>query len=120
MIYAYRCRSCGLAFDSNTRDDPYPCHVCGGLIKRDYSTVQLSTPTFKPHFNHAVGQYVSNTRQFSDALKVTSDMNSEATGMDHHYVRVDPGDVPRPDTATEAFEVRSKFIRDNNINERTL
>lgn len=65
-----------------------------------------------PHFNHAVGEFVSNARQFDDALKRKAEQNTIRTGAEHSYVRVDPGDVPRPTEATEAFEAREKTIRD--------
>lgn len=83
-------------------------------------TVQLGTPAFHPHFNHAVGEYVSNDAQFRDALKRGSERNTLATGMDHDYEPHYPGDIPAPTSDTEILETRARFIHDNDINPASL
>ena len=85
---------------------------CGTLMARDYSSVQLAHDAFTPHFNYATGQYVRTKRDFIDALKHGSDANSRATGIDHNYTPVYPGDVPRPTVADDVFETREKALRD--------
>ncbi len=73
-----------------------------------YKTVMFpaSNPTFEPHFNHAVGRYVTSDRDFRDALKQCAERNSVATGMDHNYEPRYPSDmrqVPYPE-ADEVLE----------------
>lgn len=45
------------------------------------------------HFNHAVGSYVSNEREFRDALKVMSEEQSYRVGIDHEYEYLSPADM---------------------------
>jgi hypothetical protein len=45
------------------------------------------------HFNHSVGEWVSNRRQFYDALKRRSDQSSARTGMDVDLQPLSPSDM---------------------------
>src|SRR4051812_21564319 len=112
-LFSYKCVDCGYLFDLTVNDPPVVCVRCDGWAKRDYSTVQLSRPTFVPHFNHTVGEHVSSSRDFDNALKRKSEEQSERTGMDHSYARLDPGDMPQPTGESEIYETRGKFLRDN-------
>lgn len=106
MLYAYRCRSCNHTRDSQSNTDIQPCG-CGGVSKRDYTSVQLrGTTAFQPHFNYAVGKYVSTEHEFKSALRRSADANTIATGVEHKYEMVDPGDLRRmePTEGTEAIE----------------
>lgn len=111
-VYEYRCRGCGVVRESELRDDNQPCS-CGELSRRVYGFRQAAG--LQPHFNHAVGRYVTNNRDFNDALKERSEVQSLRTGIDSNYVRVDPGDMAEPTKDTEIFETRDRMIRDNNI-----
>lgn len=93
MLREYKCLSCGVKFDSPT-DRYLTCMNCGSPeVKRVYTSVQLSTSAFKPHFNYSVGQYVNNDREFKDALKRGADVNSEKTGIAHDYTPFYPSDI---------------------------
>lgn len=114
MMYAYKCRVCGACVDSTSRNLT-TCPECLSMaLRRDYTSVQVGMGAFRPHFNHAVGAYVSSSRQFDDLLKAHSESNgSELT-------RVDPGDVPTPSHDTEILETQARTIRDKNINPAEL
>ena len=74
-----------------THWDPDNCTGCR------YKTVQVAaTPAMQPHFNHAVGDYVTSDRDFREALKRAGERNSLATGMNHEYEPRYPGDLPEP------------------------
>jgi len=76
--YQFRCHVCGTTSMQNDRD-PHPCPVCRSMPRRVWSfNTQASMPD---HFNHSVGQYVGNKREFFDALKRQSDESSERLGM---------------------------------------
>jgi putative FmdB family regulatory protein len=108
-VYEYRCRKCGQTRDSQLRDDVQVC-ACGGLSKRQFhANIKAG---FIPHFNHAVGAHVTSDRHFSDLLKVRSEQNTIATGTEHNYSRVDPGDMPEPSRDSSIFETRDKLLRD--------
>jgi hypothetical protein len=47
----------------------------------------------KEHWNQAVGQYVSNSQDMSEALKRQSEAASVRSGIDHEFVMVDPADM---------------------------
>jgi hypothetical protein len=114
-IYGYRCRECGETRESGSRDDVQECS-CGGVSRRDFSTVQLRpVAAFQPHFNHSVGRYVHSSRDFDRALKRAAEDNTEQTGIEHSYTRFDPGDAPVPDKDTEAIEHGQRKIHDENV-----
>jgi predicted nucleic acid-binding Zn ribbon protein len=114
MIYAYKCNVCGARIDSGSRHLT-TCPECLNIsLRRDYSSVQFGSAAFTPHFNHAVGSYVSSSRQFDDLLRIRGD-EAQAT-----YTRVDPGDVPQPSKEDHILETQARTIRDRNIDPATL
>jgi hypothetical protein len=73
-----------------THYDPDSCYGCKIL------TVQLSPPAFQAHYSYTVGRYVTNWKDFNDALKRCG----EAAGAD--YAPIHPADLratPPPSTA---------------------
>jgi hypothetical protein len=48
------------------------------------------------HWNQAVGQYVSNRQEMSEALKRQGDEMSERTGIHHDYEMVSPSEMADP------------------------
>lgn len=114
MMYAYKCNVCGARVDSTSR---YlrNCPECLSMaLRRDYSSVQVGGRSFKPHFNHAVGAYVSTSREFDEHLKIRAEQAQSS------YTRVDPGDVPTPSSDTEILDTQMKTITDKRINPTTL
>jgi len=83
-------------------------------LRRDYSSVQIGVGAFRPHFNHAVGSYVTTSRDFDEQLKAHSERNGAA------ITRVDPGDMPTPSHDTEILETQARTIRDKGINPAEL
>jgi hypothetical protein len=114
VIYGYRCRTCGVTRDSTRRDDVAPC-PCGGLSSRDFSSVQFGAASFTPHFNHSVGAVVNSDREFDDLLKRRSEENSLATGADHSYTRIDPGDLPSHPHTDEGLEETARTRHDKGM-----
>jgi hypothetical protein len=47
----------------------------------------------REHWNTAVGQYVSNRAEMSDALKRQSEEASVRTGTEHDFQLVEPADM---------------------------
>lgn len=56
-------------------------------------SIQFGRSTFEPHFNYAVGRYVSSQQEFESALSRLSDANSERTGITHNYEPLHPSDI---------------------------
>lgn len=56
-------------------------------MRRDYNTFSVRK-SFAPHFNHSVGKYVSNERDFHDELKRAGDKNETV------YSPLAAGDIP--------------------------
>lgn len=115
-LYGYRCRECGKERDSLARDDVQPC-PCGGVSRRVFH-VNVSGQAFTPHFNHSVGQHVSTSRAFDDALKRRAEENSLLTGIDHHYTRVDPDEarsMKAVGATDEGLESQAKAHHDNAV-----
>ena len=105
-LYSWTCSSCGRAVDLPTREAGQTC-PCGSTLRRDYSNVRFGRPAFQPHFNHAVGQYVSTDREFRDALKRGGEA-AEST-----YEPIYPGDRPAPDH--EIIETSNRVTRDKGL-----
>lgn len=102
-VHRWRCRNCNTRIDA---PGTLPCPVCGLIMTKDWTAIQIRpTPAFQPHFNHAVGKYVSNSREFDEALRRGSEAQNTT------YSRIDPGDYPDPPYATEAIEAseRARF-----------
>jgi hypothetical protein len=114
MMYAYKCRICGARFDSTSRHLTSCPECLNRNIGRDYSSVQFGGGLFKPHFNHAVGSYVSSSRDFDEKLKIKGEEAGTTFG------RLDPGDQPRPTVDDHIFDTQMKTIRDNNIDPGSL
>jgi predicted nucleic acid-binding Zn ribbon protein len=89
--YQYRCDGCGQTTMVRDRENVPPCPSCGLHVKRIYSFT--STPSMAEHFNHSVGEYVTNRRAFYDALKRKSDESSARTGMDVDLQPLSPADM---------------------------
>ena len=114
MMYAYKCNVCGAKVDSSSRNLT-TCPECLSMaLRRDYSSVQMGTRSFRPHFNHAVGSFVQTSREFDEQLKIAGEMAGTS------YTRIDPGDMPRPTTDDAIFDTQAKTIRDKGIDPTTL
>jgi hypothetical protein len=72
-------------------------------MKRRYTkpAIKLSMPE---HFNDSVGEYVSNERQFNDALKHKSDSMAERLGMNVNYQPIDWSDRKALGVTDEGIE----------------
>lgn len=96
----------------NTHWDPDTCYGC------KLSTLQLSpTPAFAPHFNHAVGKYVTSDRHFRDELSRASERASETLGIDHNFEARYPGDIPAPphSGADGVLDTRAKNLQEGIV-----
>jgi hypothetical protein len=114
MIYAYKCNVCGARIDSSSRYLT-SCPECLSMaLRRDYSSVQIGTRAFRPHYNHAVGAYVRTDREFNDLLRAKGDEAGSA------YTRVDPGDVPGTTQDDYILDAQARTIRDKGIDPSTL
>lgn len=119
-IYVYRCRTCGHIREELTHDNIRPC-VCGGLSKRDYSTVNLRSLTaFHPHFNAAVGKFVRTESEFKSALSRCSDTNSLLTGADHKYESVDLMDREPTNKDMDIMDTKARILRDRGLTEKKV
>lgn len=113
-MFAYKCQVCGARIDSSSRNLT-SCPECLSMaLRRDYSSVQMGMGGFRPHFNHAVGSYVSSSRDFDEKLKLAGE-DAQTT-----YTRVDPGDVPRPTQDDHIFDTQARTIHDKGINPAEL
>lgn len=55
--------------------------------------VQFGASSFKPHYNHSVGKWVSSDQHFRDELKRAGEHTSQVLGMDTDYQPRYPGDL---------------------------
>lgn len=114
MTYSYKCNVCGARFDTPSRATKQCPQCLFDDVQRDYTTVQFGSSPFKPHFNHAVGAYVTSNREFNDLLSVRGDEAGTT------YSRVDPGDIDRPNVDDHIFDTQARTIHDKRINPADL
>lgn len=81
-IYELRCLECGAEIESwapiTVGKSSTSCS-CGGLARRVY-TPPAMVNGFQAHFNHSIGRFVNNEREFRDALKQGSEEASARMG----------------------------------------
>jgi hypothetical protein len=101
MIYAYKCRTCGLEVDYfQPMDTLGPCTTaittdsgtlkCPGELRRLF--VVNMEPVMQEHFNATVNKPISSNRQFDDELRRQSERVSLYQGSEARFERVDPTD----------------------------
>lgn len=91
-VYDFRCAQCGHDFEliqpiaSTTRTTQ--CPTCQGVATKvlTFPAIRQSLPE---HFNTALGEYVTNDRDFRDGLKQKSDDDSKRHNRTVNYSPVD-------------------------------
>lgn len=89
------------------------CPLCGGRMRRGAS-FNFNRP-MREHYNHSVGQFVGNERQFKDGLKRKSEEMSMRTGMEHNYQPVDVTDMKALGVTDEGLEHTRKVHHDKGL-----
>lgn len=94
--YDYRCTECGEVHEEDFRESMF-VRKCAGCFettmhKRVYSAF-FHKPMLHEHFNHSVGQVITDYHQYDEVLKRTSDQHANELNMDVNYRRVDMGDA---------------------------
>lgn len=111
-IYQFRCRECGSSKETVNQPSPFPCS-CGSLYKRVYSFTPMKP--MEGHFNHSLGKYVSNEREYRDGLKAASEAASLSTGIDHNFVPVDYHDKKAFGVTDEGLHEQTKAWADKGL-----
>ena len=110
MLYTYRCGNCGAEVVSTQRGDRLArvCAGCGSTepLRRVFGFALK--PAMAPHFNNALGRYVTSDRDFGDGLKRASETASITTGIEHDYKPLEWGDHA-------AFGATNEGIHESNI-----
>lgn len=83
---------------------------CFGCRVKTIQYPAFHGPAFKPHYNYAVGKYVSTDREFRDALKVCSERNSVSTGIDHNYEPRYGSDLKPMQDADGVLDIRARNL----------
>ena len=108
--YVFRCEACANVVqhywtfeEHDTHRGSALCEVCGGESRQ-----LISSPSFhrgmSEHWNTALGNYVSNERQFKDGLKIASENATMLTGVEHNYQPVDLKDTKRLGVTEEGLD----------------
>lgn len=118
--YQYKCANCRVVFTTLSRTEIPPCPFCGNVSTRDFSF--FFKPDTPEHFNHSVGEYVSNERELRDALKRQSDEASERNGIEHnleYLSRSDMSDFGAHGVTEEGLEESRKAWSDMGLQHPT-
>lgn len=94
-VYEYECKTCVVIFQRYRKISEYEeestCPECGRELGRKFS---FSTKrSFEPHYNTAVGKFVSNKTQLNDQLRKLEDKAYQQTGYAPNYQVVDPSEA---------------------------
>jgi len=119
MIYAYKCRRCGLQVDSSVRADTigpctrdYPIACSGELTRLFQVTVE---PAMQEHFNSTTASVISSSRQFDEEMKRQTDIQSARLGMDVQYERVDPSNKAALGVTDEGIDASNRIRREQGL-----
>jgi hypothetical protein len=109
MIYAYKCRTCGLTHDSKYRGDTLGACIgpdCTGELRRLF--IIRTEAQMQEHWNKTLNRPISSNQQFDEALKRESDIVSLRTGMAHKFERVDPTDKAKLGVTDEGMDATNR------------
>ena len=116
--YQFRCDSCRVLYTITDKDNVPPCPTCGAHPKRVWSFTHSGS--MSEHFNHSLGEFVTNRRAFYDGLKRQSEAVSARTGIEHDFQPLDPSDLADPSAhgvtdegleATERAHYEERILR---------
>lgn len=119
MIYAYKCRRCGLQVDSEVRADTIgPCTrdypiVCTGELTRLF--VIRTDAVMQEHWNATTNSPISDGKKFDEEMRRQSDIQSERIGMAVQYERVDPTDKAALGVTDEGIDSSNKIRREQGL-----
>ncbi len=80
-------------------------------MSRRYSFA-IKTP-MQAHFNHTVGNYVTNDADFRSKLRQASDELSAKSGIEHDFQPVDGADRAALGVTEEAVAEKQRHIKDH-------
>lgn len=116
MIYAYRCRLCGLDQDSTVRGDTLgSCPDCPGELRRRF--IVRTEAMVHGHFNASLNTYVSGDRDFDEKLKRESERVSLYQGSEARFERVDPTDKKALGVTEQGIDASNRIRRKQGLPE---
>jgi hypothetical protein len=83
VLYEHHCSTCERTFVTNNIREGN-CPLGHRRVRRQFSPPAIHR-TIGTHFNHSVGEVVSNERDFKEKLKIGAEQASEDTGIEHRY-----------------------------------
>lgn len=83
--------------------------ICGGILRRTFTGIFFHRG-IDPHYNRALGRYVSGQRSLKEGFKVASAEMSERMNQEVRYAPVDPHDYAACGVSEEAVEKRDKNL----------
>lgn len=100
--YDYRCKRCGFTDESSIRESLiWSCPVCYDNpddlgervfpLHRVWAAPNMSR-VWHGHWCQTTGQWITDRKQFREALHVASDEATQRLGMEHRFIEVDPSD----------------------------
>jgi hypothetical protein len=108
--YLYYCPQCG-EYESKLSADALQCR-CGRVARRRWAVHFDRTSTkVNGRWDPVVGQYVSNEREFQDALSAAKELQSEKLNMDVKLETVDARDT----SALDELHGRTEAEREEDL-----
>lgn len=96
--YDYKCRLCGFTDESHIRESLiWSCPYCSEPgepvpLYRSYSAAPNMPRVWHGHMCNTTGQWITDRKQFREALHVASEEATQRLGMEHRFIEVDPSD----------------------------
>ncbi len=111
MFYEYKCRGCRKTILDRARSTAIIHSDCNEIATRLFGF--SIRPSMPEHFNHTVGEYVSNSQQFTTALKRKSEEVTIRTGIESTFQPIDLDS--RPGVTDEGLYEQAKHRHDKGI-----
>lgn len=118
-LYEWKCKRCGTISTSMVYGEKPDCQLCGNTVEqRIYSF--FAPVSFQPHWNSAVGAYVTSQRDFDDKLKALGEAQTLRTGIEHNYVSVPLADSSAFNITEEGHDDFHRTRRDTHVSDPDL
>ena len=122
MIFEYKCPTCGWRDLSTERADRLArsCERCdnAGPLHRVFS-LSVQRP-MHAHWNPTTNSVISSNHQFDEEMKRLSAERTEQTGIEHRFVRHDPGDAAAIGVTSAGLDDSNKIRRSQGVSELPL
>lgn len=98
-LFDFKCVQCGLYCESHVNESQiwscprcYVVHTERSPLRKVIRKAPSMPPMWHGHFNHSIGQYITDRKQFKEGLYVKQEEATERFDWQQSFIEVDPND----------------------------